>query len=83
MDFQLEQAVAVQRRTPDVLNALLRDLPEAWTRQNEGGASWSAFDVVGHLIHGEATDWIPRARIILEEGEMRQCFAKIPISSEH
>ncbi|HMV47290.1 MAG TPA: DinB family protein [Blastocatellia bacterium] len=71
MDFQLEHTIAVLRRTPDALNALLRDLPEAWTHQNEGGESWSPFDVVGHLIHGEETDWIPRARIILEAGETR------------
>jgi DinB superfamily len=71
MDFHLEQAVAVLRRTPDVLNTMLRDLPESWTSQNEGGTSWSPFDVLGHLIHGEETDWIPRARIILEAGESR------------
>ncbi len=71
MDFQLEQAVAVLRRTPAVLNALLQDLPEEWTTQNEGATSWSAFDVIGHLIHGEETDWIPRARLILEAGETR------------
>lgn len=71
MDLQLEQAVAVLRRTPDVLNTMLRDLPEEWTHQNEGGTSWSPYDVVGHLIHGEATDWIPRARIILAAGETR------------
>ena len=71
MDFQLDQAVAVLRRTPDALNALLRDLPDEWTRQNEGPATWSPFDVVGHLIHGEEADWIPRARIILTAGEAR------------
>src|SRR5262245_7395364 len=56
-------------RTPAVLDALLRDLPEGWTRGHEGDGSWSPFDVVGHLIHGERTDWIPRARIILAAGE--------------
>lgn len=71
MELQLEQAVAVLRRTPDVLNAMLRDLPADWTQQNEGGTSWSPFDVLGHLIHGEETDWIPRARTILEAGESR------------
>ena len=50
---------------------MLRDLPDAWISNNEGPDSWSPFDVVGHLIHGEETDWIPRARIILEEGEAR------------
>ena len=52
-------------------NALLRDLPEEWTRRNEGDGTFSAFDVVGHLIHGDRTDWIPRARVILEHGETR------------
>ena len=58
-------------RTPAVLNALLRDLPETWTLRNEGENTWSAFDVVGHLIHGERTDWMPRARMVLESGESR------------
>lgn len=71
MDFQLEQSVEILRRTPSTLDALLRDLPDAWVSNNEGPDSWSPFDIVGHLIHGEETDWIPRARIILEEGEAR------------
>lgn len=71
MGFDLEDAIAVLERTPAALDALLRNLPEAWTRQNEGGKTWSPFDVVGHLIHGELTDWMPRLRIILEEGEAR------------
>ncbi len=58
-------------RTPAALDAFLRDLPESWTFQNEGGKSWNAFDVVGHLIHGEITDWMPRAKIILEYGNSR------------
>ena len=71
MNQQLELTTALLARTPAVLDALLRGLPDAWTRANEGGDSWSAFDVVGHLIHGELTDWIPRAKIILEHGEGR------------
>jgi hypothetical protein len=63
--------IALLARTPAALDVLLRDLPESWTHRNEGGESWSAFDIVGHLIHGERTDWIPRARIILEHGESR------------
>ncbi len=55
-------------RTLRVLEILLSDLPPGWAVANEGGESWSAFDVVGHFIHGEKTDWIPRARIILEHG---------------
>ena len=59
------------RRTPDVLRALLQDLPPAWIHANEGPETFSPFDVVGHLIHGERTDWIPRAQIILQYGEKR------------
>lgn len=71
MEFQLEQAKEILGRTPAALNALLRGLPEPWVVSNEGPESWSPFDVLGHLIHGEEADWIPRARIILEEGEGR------------
>jgi hypothetical protein len=71
MEQNLEHSVALLSRTPSVLNALLRDLPEAWTRRNEGETTWSAFDIVGHLIHGERTDWMPRARMILQSGETR------------
>ena len=56
-------------RTPAVLNTLLRDLPETWTFRNEGEKSWTPFDVVGHLIHAERTDWIPRAKTILKFGD--------------
>jgi hypothetical protein len=71
MEFQLDQAREILERTPATLNALLRGLSSEWTIPNEGPDSWSPFDVVGHLIHGEETDWIPRARIILEHGEAR------------
>jgi len=71
MPQNLEQTLSLLARTPATLNALLRDLPELWTFRNEGGDSWTAFDVVGHLIHGERTDWIPRVRRILEFGETR------------
>jgi len=63
--------ITILERTPATLDAWLRGLPEPAVRSNEGGDTWSAFDVVGHLIHGERTDWIPRARIILEQGERR------------
>ena len=69
MEFRLEDALAILTRTPDVLNTLLRSLPHEWVTQNEGPRTFSPWDVVGHLIHGEETDWIPRARIILEHGE--------------
>jgi len=67
--FVLEEAVAILARTPASLDALLRGLPDGWIAAHEGGDTWSPFDVVGHLIHGERTDWVPRARIILEHGE--------------
>ena len=69
MEFQLDHATDILRRTPATLNALLRHLPQEWIVSNEGAETWSVFDVVGHLIQGEETDWIPRARIILEHGE--------------
>jgi hypothetical protein len=65
----LEQTIALLSRTPAALDALLRGLPDFWTLRNEGEDTWSAYDVVGHLIHGERTDWIPRAIRILESGE--------------
>lgn len=67
----VEEAAAVLARTPGALDALLRGLPEDWIGANEGGETWSPFDVIGHLIHGEKTDWMPRVRIILEHGESR------------
>src|SRR5436190_2827130 len=71
MEHDLEQTIALLTRTPAALNALLRDLPDSWTMRNEGEKSWSAYDIVGHLIHGELTDWLPRARRILEHGESK------------
>ena len=72
MEFDLEKSIAVLKRTPDVLEALLRDLPSEWTNGNEGPETWSAFDVVGHLIDGEQTAWIDRARVILADAESRR-----------
>lgn len=69
MEHNLQHTISLLTRTPAALNALLRDLPEAWTFRNEGENTWSAFDVVGHLIHGERADWIPRARRVLQLGE--------------
>jgi hypothetical protein len=68
MDFDLGHGLAVLERTPGVLRALLAGLPEVWTRQNEGPETWSPREVVGHLIEGERTDWIPRARIVIAQG---------------
>ena len=69
--FSVDDTVAVLERTPATLAALLEGLPERWTLSNEGSDTFSPYDVVGHLIHGEKTDWIVRARIILEHGEAR------------
>jgi len=68
-DSSLVEAMAVLSRTPAILNALLRGLPNIWVRCDEGKDTWSAFDIVGHLICGERTDWMPRVRILLENGE--------------
>lgn len=68
---QLETTIALLSRTPAVLDALLRDLPEIWTLRNEGEKTWSAYDIVGHLIHGEVTDWMPRAKMILQHGDSK------------
>jgi len=69
MEHNLQNTISLLTRTPAALNTLLRDLPETWTFRNEGENTWSAFDVVGHLIHGERTDWMPRARMVLQFGE--------------
>jgi len=68
-EFRFEDAVPVLQRTPRVLRELLRDLPHDWTGATEGAGTWSPFDVVGHLIHGERTDWVPRVEHILRHGE--------------
>lgn len=70
-EFNLAEAAALLIRTPATLNALLRGLPDIWVRGNEGKDTWSAFDIVGHLIVGERTDWMPRLKILLEHGEAR------------
>ena len=70
--FDLDEGAAVLSRTPAVLRAWLLDLPEPWVRADEGSDTWSPFDIVGHLIDGEETDWIPRARIILAQGGDRR-----------
>src|SRR5690349_15165569 len=62
MEYQLEDAKDLLRRTPETLKLLLTNLPKAWLMSNEGPNTWSPYDIVGHLVHGEETDWIPRAR---------------------
>lgn len=71
MNFNLDDTLDILSRTPAVLRAMLERLPERWTHASYGPDTFSPFDVVGHLIHGERTDWIPRARVILERGEAK------------
>lgn len=69
MDFRFADALPILGRTPNVLRELLSGLPAAWTGATEGAGSWSPYDVVGHLIHGERTDWLPRVEHLLRHGE--------------
>ncbi len=71
MDFQLKYAVEILEQTPGTLRALIGGLSDPWILTNEGPDTWSPYDVVGHLIHGEETDWIARIKIILEHGKSR------------
>jgi len=71
MENGLKNTLALLERTPAVFNTLLRGLPELLTRRNEGEGTWSAFEIVAHLIHCERTDWMPRAKIVLRHGEAR------------
>ena len=68
--LKVDDAVAILERTPSSLSALLNGLPDTWLKATEGDNSWTPYDVIGHLIHGERTDWIPRARHIMA-GETR------------
>ena len=65
MKFNLEKSLEILRRTPDVLKTLLSGLSEDWVIHNEGGETWSPYNIIGHLVHGDREDWIPRARKIL------------------
>lgn len=71
MQHNLQHTISLLSRTPAALEALLRGLPDTWTLQNEGEKTWSPFDIVGHLIHGERADWMPRAKTILQFGESK------------
>jgi hypothetical protein len=71
MEQNLHHTISLLTRTPSAFNALLRDLPETWTLRNEGERTWSAFDIVGHLLHADRTDWMPRVRTILQFGDTR------------
>jgi len=71
MELRLSDAILILGKTPPCVDLLLRDLPDEWLRETEGPETWSCYDVVGHLIHGELTDWIPRIQIIVEHGANR------------
>ena len=71
MEVNLVATITLLERTPKTLDTMLRGLPDVWTNGNEGGETWSVFDVVGHLIHADLSDWIPRTRWILEAGESK------------
>jgi uncharacterized damage-inducible protein DinB len=69
MNFSLDDALPMLRTTPAVLRSWLVNLPESWIHADEGPETWSPYDIVGHLIHGERTDWIPRLELLLASGE--------------
>jgi hypothetical protein len=69
MQFKLPEATQILERTPIVLTEMIAAVPDSWIKATEGVGTWSCYDIVGHLIHGDLTDWIPRARVILEHGE--------------
>ncbi|HEV2182295.1 MAG TPA: DinB family protein [Candidatus Acidoferrales bacterium] len=71
MEQKLQDTISLLARTPAALTALLRDLPETWSLRNEGENTWNVFEVVGHLVHGERTDWIPRIKMVLQFGEAK------------
>lgn len=69
MQFNIHKTFEILERTPTVLMQLLQGLHEDWLMNNEGNDTWSPYDVIGHLIHGEKTDWIPRTKIILSASD--------------
>jgi uncharacterized damage-inducible protein DinB len=71
VSFSFDDALPLLRATPQVLRAWLSDLPESWIMANEGPDTWSPFDIVGHLIHGERTDWMPRVELLLAHGDAK------------
>lgn len=67
MNFTIEKSIEILELTPEVLEVMLKNVSPEWTENNEGGETWNVFDVLGHLVHGEKTDWIPRTEIILSD----------------
>jgi uncharacterized damage-inducible protein DinB len=67
MNFSIEKSIEILERTPDALSSLLQGLSEEWTTANEGGETWSAYDIVGHLVYCEKANWVPRMELILSD----------------
>lgn len=87
MPFSLEDSIQILSRTPEVLSSLLRDIPSHWSDQNEGGDTWSAFDVLGHLVYCDQNAWIQRIEIALSDNQIRRFepldrFAQIELNRE-
>jgi hypothetical protein len=84
MEFDVTLGIAVLERTPPTLRALLHGLGSAWADATEGPETWSPYVIVGHLIHGERTNWVPRAQLILAQGPNRRFtpFERVAQSSE-
>lgn len=72
MEFMVDKAVLLLERTPTILNSFLKGLPSEWASYNEGQDTWSPFDIIGHLIQGEKTDWITRSKIILSDADKKE-----------
>src|ERR1700674_5390015 len=72
MKLDIDRSLEILERTPIVLETFLKDVSDDWTMKNEGSETWSAYDIVGHFIHGERTDWIPRMEIILSDAREKK-----------
>lgn len=80
MIFAIEKSIEILARTPNVLSTMLQNISTGWTSNNEGGETWSVYDIIGHLIHGEKTDWIPRLEIILSKKGIHPAFGEVTLS---
>jgi len=67
MKFEVNKSLEILERTPAILETMLSELSEEWIRNNEGPDTWSPYDIIGHLVHGEKTDWVPRMESILSK----------------
>ena len=88
MKFNIKKSIQILERTPKVLNTYLKDLNDDWVFNNEGKNTWNPFDIVGHLVHGEKTDWITRTKILLKNNpkltfDSFDRFAQIETSKVH